>query len=132
MRARLEPCLIVCESSSWNLGDARFPLGIHDSACSHKMTYVCKVAQAQDPYQASSGSSQGDSADDDGVNGWAIVLPILVFAAIAAFAAVVIKRRMAHKRAIAGKLDGPSLRPVTNAPTPTYVVGLPLASQGDV
>jgi hypothetical protein len=98
------------------------------------MTYVCKVAQASDPYQASSASSPGASEDGrdsgSGVPVGILVLLAVVMIVVVVLGLLIYKRREAHRRAIAGQAEGTSLKPVTNAPT--YVVGVALASQGDV
>ena len=77
------------------------------------------------------GSTAGSSAEHDAGSSWAkaFVAVIVVGAVAAIIGLVVYKRRIAHSRAIAGQAEGTSLQPVANAPT--FVVGVPLASQGD-
>jgi hypothetical protein len=55
------------DCSAWNNADKRFPIGIHDTNCLHKMTFVCKrqsgsssavsTARVSDPTQPQESSS---------------------------------------------------------------------------
>ena len=76
-------------------------------------------------------SIAGSSSERDAGSIWAkAFVAVIVVGAIASIIGLVVyKRRIAHSRAIAGQAEGTSLQPVANAPT--FVVGVPLASQGD-
>jgi hypothetical protein len=71
------------------------------------------------------------SAESD-TSGWAkAFVAVIVVGAIASLVGLVVyKRRVAHRRAIAGQAEGTGLQPVANSPT--FVVGVPLASCGDM